>query len=85
MGVPTNISRKHKGRNVLGIGGVKIHYEGGELKMMRSAEVAKIKQTGMPSASILLPRRSVVDCLVEEMRFMGPDETYAEILKGGFR
>jgi len=85
LGVPTNISRKHKGRNVLGIGGVKIHYEGGELKMMRSAEVAKIKQTGMPSASILLPRRSVVDCLVEEMRFMGPDETYAEILKGGFR
>ncbi len=85
LAVPTKISRKHKGRNVLGIGGVKIHYEGGELKMMRSAEVAKIKQTGMPSASILLPRRSVVDCLVEEMRFMGPDETYAEILKGGFR
>jgi len=85
LGVPTNITRKHKGRNVLGIGGVKIHYEDGELKMMRSAEVAKIKQTGMPSASILLPRRSVVDCLVEEMRFMGPDETYAEVLRGGFR
>ena len=85
LGVPTTITRKHKGRNVLGIGGVKIHYEDGELKMMRSAEVAKIKQTGMPSASILLPRRSVVDCLVEEMRFMGPDETYAEVLRGGFR
>lgn len=84
LGVPTTITRKHKGRNVLGIGGVKIHYEDGELKMMRSAEVAKIKQTGMPSASILLPRRSVVDCLVEEMRFMGPDETYAEVLRGGF-
>ncbi len=85
LGVRTEISRKHKGKNVLGIGGVKIHYKGGELKMMRSAEVAKIKQSGLPSASILLPRRSVVDCLVEEMRFMGPDETYAEILKGGFR
>lgn len=85
LGVSTEISRTHKGKNVLGIGGVKIHYKGGELKMMRNAEVAKIKQTGMPSASILLPRRSVVDCLVEEMRFMGPDETYAEVLKGGFK
>jgi len=84
LGVPTTISRQHKGKNVLGIGGVKIHYKGGELKMMRSSEVAKIKQTDRPSASILLPRRSIVDCLVEEMRFMGPDETYAEVLRGGF-
>lgn len=84
LGVKTEISHTHKGKNVLGIGGVKIHYQDGQLKMIRSAEIAKIKQTGRPNASILLPRRSVVDCLVEEMRFMGADETYAEVLRGGF-
>jgi hypothetical protein len=46
--------------------------------------VAEINQTGAPHSSVLLPRRSNQDCLVEDMRFLGEDEVFGDVLTKGF-
>ena len=67
---------------VAGIAGVKLEFDNGSLEIMRDDEVAIIKQVGFPDSSVLLPRRSDQDCLIEDMRFLGEDEIYGEVLKG---
>lgn len=64
-----------------GIAGVEIQFDSGELKIIRSASIALIKQTGAPDSQVLLPKRSDQDCLIEEMRFLGEDEVYKEVLE----
>jgi hypothetical protein len=78
------IEHKLNGQNVEGIAGVIIHFADGELEIIRYGEVAEIEQTGAPHASVLLPRRSNQDCLVEDMRFLGEDEVFGEVLTRGF-
>ncbi|MFM1950715.1 MAG: hypothetical protein RL418_402, partial [Actinomycetota bacterium] len=45
---------------------------------------ASIDQVGAPHSSVLLPRRSNQDCLVEDMRFLGEDEVFGRVLTMGF-
>lgn len=66
---------------VKGIAGVEFIFSDGELVIHRPREVAVIRQTGNPDSSVLLPRRSDQDCLVEDMRFLGEDRTYGELLQ----
>jgi glucose-6-phosphate dehydrogenase assembly protein OpcA len=84
LGVVVRIEHKLNGQNVEGIAGVIIHFADGELEIIRYGEVAEIQQTGSPDASVLLPRRSNQDCLVEDMRFLGEDEVFGEVLTKGF-
>jgi len=84
LGVPVKIEHKLKGENVEGIAGVLIHFADGNLEIIRHGEVAEIKQTGAPDSSVLLPRRSNQDCLVEDMRFLGEDEVFGDVLTKGF-
>jgi glucose-6-phosphate dehydrogenase assembly protein OpcA len=44
--------------------------------------VGTLTQAGQPDRKIALQRRSVRDCLSEELRRLDPDEIYAETLKG---
>jgi glucose-6-phosphate dehydrogenase assembly protein OpcA len=46
------------------------------------AKVGTLTQAGQPDRKIALHRRSVRDCLSEELRRLDPDEIYAETLKG---
>jgi glucose-6-phosphate dehydrogenase assembly protein OpcA len=46
------------------------------------AKVGTLTQAGQPDRRIALHRRSVRDCLSEELRRLDPDEIYAETLKG---
>lgn len=64
-----------------GIAGVEFVFSDGELLVHRPREVALIQQTGQPTSSVLLSRRSDQDCLVEDMRFLGEDITYGDLLK----
>lgn len=73
------------GFEVEGIAGVKILFTDGFLEILRSAEVANIFQTGSPDSSVLLPKRSDQDCLIEDMRFLGEDEVYGEVLQAGLK
>ena len=84
LGTEVSLERKLDGENVEGIAGVRIHFEDGELEVIRHGEVADIKQVGAPISSVLLPRRSNQDCLVEDMRFLGEDEVFGEVLTKGF-
>ncbi len=68
-------------KSVKGIAGVEFIFSDGELRIQRPREVAMIQQTGHPDSSVLLPRRSDQDCLVEDMRFLGEDQTFGELLK----
>lgn len=67
---------------IAGIAGVRLDFTEGSLEIMREDEVATIKQIGFPDSSVLLPKRSDQDCLIEDMRFLGEDEIYGEVLQG---
>jgi len=83
LAAPAEIKSQLEGSEIQGIAGVKIIFEDGQLEILRDNEVASITQTGFPNSSVLLPKRSDQDCLIEDMRFLGEDEIYGEVLKGG--
>ncbi len=66
---------------VEGILGVQIKFGDQSLSILRTEDVAQISETGAPESSVLLPRRSDQDCLIEDMRFLGEDEVYGEVLQ----
>jgi hypothetical protein len=68
---------------VLGIRGVRISFEDGELQILRDGDVARLSQPGLPESTVFLPARTDLDCLVEDMRFLGEDTEYAQILRRG--
>jgi len=82
LGVPATFERTLDGKEVEGISGIRVKFESGSLEVIRHDQVAQITQVGAPDSSILLPRRSDQDCLVEDMRFLGEDEVYGSVLKG---
>ena len=82
LGVSATITNEIEGASIQGIAGVRIGFVDGELEIVRSDEIATIKQTGLPDSSVLLPKRTDQDCLIEDMRFLGEDEIYGEVLKG---
>ena len=69
---------------VSGVGGIEIDFDSASLRIIRSGQVAVIEQTGLPTTSVLLPPRSDLDCLIEDLRFLGEDKEYAEVLRNGF-
>lgn len=85
LGVKATVVSTLDGKAVQGISGVKIAFSSGELNVIREDEVAAIQQIGYPDSSVLLPRRSDKDCLIEDMRFLGEDEVYGEVLQGILR
>ena len=82
---PATVTTEVMGTEIQGIAGVKIVFTDGHIEILRSAEVANITQTGFPDSSVLLPRRSDQDCLIEDMRFLGEDEIYGEVLLAGLK
>jgi len=82
LGVKATFERTLEGKAVDGISGVRVGFETGSLEVIRHDQIAQITQIGAPDSSILLPRRSDQDCLVEDMRFLGEDEVYGSVLKG---
>lgn len=84
LGVTVTQEFSLDGARVDGIAGVRISFDSGELAIIRRDDVAQISQTDAPDSSVLLPKRSDQDCLVEDMRFLGEDEIYGEVLVQGF-
>ncbi|MGN7253498.1 OpcA/G6PD domain-containing protein, partial [Arthrobacter sp. SAFR-014] len=42
--------------------------------------IAELTQPGQPAQRISLPRRSLRDCLAEELRRLDPDDTFGLVL-----
>jgi class 3 adenylate cyclase len=58
--------------------------EAGTIELERTlANVATLVQPNQPTHDISLPRRSLRDCLAEELRRLDPDDLYGEVLTRG--
>ncbi|TCO48945.1 glucose-6-phosphate dehydrogenase assembly protein OpcA [Actinocrispum wychmicini] len=66
-----------------GINAVTLQRRSGAVELVRpDGKVGTLEQPGQPSRRVALSRRSVTDCLVEELRRLDPDEVYEATLKG---
>jgi glucose-6-phosphate dehydrogenase assembly protein OpcA len=45
--------------------------------------IATLSQPGQPTHQVSLPRRSLRDCLAEELRRLDPDDLFGEVLTEG--
>jgi glucose-6-phosphate dehydrogenase assembly protein OpcA len=79
--VPT---RRETEREAITITGVHFTFEDGtDVALSRSAgsSVAHMTRSGLEPAEVNLARRSVQDCLMEELRRLDPDEFYGRLLQ----
>ena len=67
-----------------GIRRVRMTRASGDIQLFRPGlTVAELTQPGQPSQRISLPRRSLKDCLAEELRRLDPDEVFGEVITMG--
>ncbi|MCG2623901.1 glucose-6-phosphate dehydrogenase assembly protein OpcA [Arthrobacter sp. I2-34] len=65
-----------------GIRGVRLSLASGDIRLFRPAfTVAELTQPGQPLQRISLPRRTLQDCLAEELRRLDPDEVFGETVR----
>ena len=58
----------------------------GSVELNRPGAIdAVLKQPGQPQQQIALPRRSLQDCLAEELRRLDPDEVFGEVVTEGLK
>jgi glucose-6-phosphate dehydrogenase assembly protein OpcA len=75
---------RRKSKAGTGMVGVELERRSGNVSLQRpDGSVATLTQPGQPERRIAMPRRSDVDCLLEELRRLDPDEIYAETLGQG--
>jgi len=67
-----------------GIQGVVLTRDSGEISLQRTHEsLVTLSQPQQPVHDISLPRRSLRDCLAEELRRLDPDELFGEVVQRG--
>ncbi|QEO15921.1 glucose-6-phosphate dehydrogenase assembly protein OpcA [Agromyces intestinalis] len=69
-----------------GIHGVVLERPTGPIELIRDVPgVATLRQPGQPVHDVALPRRSLRDCLADELRRLDPDELYGEVITNGLQ
>lgn len=67
-----------------GVSEVALHRASGPITLIRPDGVhAILSQPGQPDRKLALPRRTLAECLAEELRRLDPDDVYAEALTRG--
>lgn len=67
-----------------GIHGVRLERASGAIVLERLVpNVATLRQPDQPDHDIALPRRSLRDCLAEELRRLDPDDLFGEVVRNG--
>lgn len=67
-----------------GIHGVRLERASGAIVLERLVpNVATLRQPNQPDHDISLPRRSLRDCLAEELRRLDPDDLFGEVVRNG--
>lgn len=75
-----------RGSGDTGIHGVRLTRSSGDIVLERPhGTVAKLTQSNQPTHELSLPRRSLRDCLAEELRRLDPDSLYGEVITKGVR
>ena len=86
LGVEVELVRTDRGKAVSGIKGVKLERESGEIEIIRNApDVATLFQPRQPTRDINLPRRSLRDCLIEDLRRLDSDDAFGALILAGFK
>lgn len=81
LDVPVEVAEERAGS---GIGSVVLERSQGMVELRRPDTLtAQLRQTGQPEQRIALPRRSLQDCLAEELRRLDPDEVFGEVVTKG--
>lgn len=81
LNVPITVTEDPRGT---GIRKVVIERSKGRVELNRPGAIeATLSQTGQPEQQISLPRRSLQDCLAEELRRLDPDEVFGEVVTEG--
>jgi glucose-6-phosphate dehydrogenase assembly protein OpcA len=84
LGVPAKHELVTPAHGSSGIQGVRLHRASGMIELERiSATIATLVQPNQPSHDISLPRRSLRDCLAEELRRLDPDDLYGAVIQSG--
>lgn len=79
--VDVKLERYARGNAVAGIRGVKLIRKSGDIEIVRNQPgVATLVQPTQPTREISLPRRSVRDCLSEDMRRLDPDDLFGKVI-----
>ncbi len=82
--VPVTLIRTNRGKAVAGIRGVKLIRKSGEIEIVRNVpDVATLIQPTQPTREISLPRRSLRDCLSEDLRRLDPDDMFGKVITKG--
>jgi glucose-6-phosphate dehydrogenase assembly protein OpcA len=83
LDVPVAVPLSDRSRSS-GIHGVRLVRASGSVDLERTVpNIATLSQPGQPTHSVSLPRRSLRDCLAEELRRLDPDDLYGEVLTQG--
>lgn len=83
--VKVNIVRIERGHAIAGIKSVKLHRASGDIEIVRNVpDVATLIQPTQPTREISLPRRSLRDCLSEDLRRLDPDDLFGKVITKGF-
>jgi glucose-6-phosphate dehydrogenase assembly protein OpcA len=79
LNVPVTVVAERAGT---GIRSVRLSRDTGDIQLSRSdRSIAELIQPGQPAQRISLPRRTVKDCLTEELRRLDPDEVFGETVR----
>ncbi|RKR74153.1 glucose-6-phosphate dehydrogenase assembly protein OpcA [Frondihabitans australicus] len=82
--VPVNHELTSRATGSSGIHGVKLVRASGPIELERSlVNVATLSQPGQPTHDLSLPRRSLRDCLAEELRRLDPDALFGNVVRSG--
>lgn len=82
--VPVILGVSGRSHGSSGIQGVKLIRRSGAIELERTiANIATLVQPDQPTHDISLPRRSLRDCLAEELRRLDPDDLFGEVIVNG--
>src|SRR6187431_1168826 len=82
--VPVTLETTNPSLGSSGIHGVRLERAGGVIDLERTLpNVATLVQPNQPTHDISLPRRSLRDCLAEELRRLDPDDLFGEVVQKG--
>jgi glucose-6-phosphate dehydrogenase assembly protein OpcA len=83
--VEVELVRTNRGKAVAGIRGVKLVRKSGDIEIVRNVpDVATLIQPTQPVRDISLPRRSLRDCLIEDLRRLDSDDAFGKLITKGF-
>ncbi|MBM7504853.1 glucose-6-phosphate dehydrogenase assembly protein OpcA [Agromyces aurantiacus] len=84
LGAPADCALTGLEHGSHGIHGVHLVRSTGRIELVRDQPgVATLRQPGQPVHDVALPRRSLRDCLADELRRLDPDELYGEVITRG--